>query len=82
LQAYREACDVFNCIIHKERERNFVPKTDRKINYCNLLHGTLSEVRYVFARVVFDTMFPPNLENNDQDTVPEDWPATYHTEFL
>jgi hypothetical protein len=72
LQAYREACDIFNCIIHKERERNFVPKTDRKINYCNLLHGTLSEVRYVFARVVFDTMFPPNLENNDQDTVPED----------
>lgn len=63
---------MFNCIIRKERERNFVPKSGKKINYYNLLNGTLSEVRYVFARVVFDTVFPPNLENNDQDTVPED----------
>ncbi|XP_078156481.1 uncharacterized protein LOC144552210 [Carex rostrata] len=70
--AYQEVCRIFDCTIQKRRENNFVPKSDEKINYRNLLNGTLPEVRYVLARVIFDTVFPPDMEIYDQDTVPED----------
>ncbi|KAJ4790882.1 Poly (A) polymerase [Rhynchospora pubera] len=72
LPAYQEVCRIFECIMDKERENNFLCKSGKGINYYNLSHGSLSEVRYVFARVVFDTVYPPNLENNDQETVHED----------
>lgn len=70
--AYQEVCRIFDCTIHKRREKNFVPKSDEKIDYWNLLDGTLPEVRYVLARVIFDTVFPPDMEINHQDAVPED----------
>ncbi|KAJ4762223.1 Poly (A) polymerase [Rhynchospora pubera] len=72
LPAYQEVCRIFECIMDKERENNFLCKSGKGINYYNLSHGSLSEVRYVFARVVFDTAYPPNLENNDQGKVHED----------
>lgn len=38
----------------------FVPKRGSKIYYDKLIEGDLAEVRHVFARVVFDTVYPPN----------------------
>lgn len=39
-------------------DKRFVPKQDSKIDYESLAQGGLAEVRHIFARVVFDTMYP------------------------
>ncbi|KAL1217309.1 hypothetical protein V5N11_027373 [Cardamine amara subsp. amara] len=59
LQLYLDARRIFECV--KENvQKGFVPKQDSKIDYTSLSSGNLPEVRHVFARVVFDTVFPLN----------------------
>ncbi|PKA56886.1 tRNA nucleotidyltransferase (CCA-adding enzyme) [Apostasia shenzhenica] len=70
LNVYLSVCKIFNCIEKRVREERFVPKQDRKINYSSLAHGDLAEVRHVFARIVFDAVFPPNLEEQDEENPP------------
>ncbi|CAL9170517.1 unnamed protein product [Musa hybrid cultivar] len=63
LQLYLRVCRLFECVRYGQRERDLVTKKGYKINYFTLAQGGLAEIRHVFARVVFDTVFPPNLEN-------------------
>ncbi|GFP98576.1 poly(A) polymerase i [Phtheirospermum japonicum] len=55
---YVRACKIFSCV-KGGRENWFVPKNGSKIDYELLAMGSLREVRHVFARVVFDTIYPP-----------------------
>uniref|UniRef100_A0A1D1XJ85 Glutamate--tRNA ligase n=1 Tax=Anthurium amnicola TaxID=1678845 RepID=A0A1D1XJ85_9ARAE len=57
-------CKIFQCVGNLVRERGFVPKRI-KINYESLAQGALTEMRHVFARVVFDTVYPQSLEQTD-----------------
>ncbi|KAA8532215.1 hypothetical protein F0562_032260 [Nyssa sinensis] len=56
---------LFECV-RRGKEKGFVPKRGSKINYESLALGKLHEVRHMFARVIFDTVYPPKLkrENN------------------
>lgn len=65
LQLYLRVCRLFECVRYGQRERDLVTKKGYKINYFTLSQGGLAEIRHVFARVVFDTVFPLdlNLEN-------------------
>lgn len=48
---------VFDCV-KRGKDRKLVPKLDSRIDYESLALGRLDEVRCVFARVVFDTVYP------------------------
>ncbi|KAG0459662.1 hypothetical protein HPP92_022790 [Vanilla planifolia] len=61
---YLRVTRIFECIERGDTEGGFVPKKGSKINYWSLSHGDLAEVRHVFARIVFDTVYPPNLEED------------------
>ncbi|KAF7124595.1 hypothetical protein RHSIM_Rhsim12G0018600 [Rhododendron simsii] len=63
LALHEKAGMIFHCV-RKGKEKGFVPKGGSKINYESLALGRLSEVRHVFARIVFDTVYPlqPNKE--------------------
>ncbi|KAG0457934.1 hypothetical protein HPP92_023091 [Vanilla planifolia] len=61
---YLRVSRIFECIERGDTEGGFVPKKGSKINYWSLSHGDLAEVRHVFARIVFDTVYPPNLEED------------------
>ncbi|XP_023876310.1 uncharacterized protein LOC111988755 isoform X1 [Quercus suber] len=50
---------IFECVI-RGMERGSVPRRGKKINYESLALGSLKEVRHVFARIVIDTIYPPN----------------------
>ena len=50
---------IFECVI-RGMERGSVPRRGKKINYESLALGSLKEVRHVFARIVVDTIYPPN----------------------
>ncbi|KAI0513392.1 hypothetical protein KFK09_009412 [Dendrobium nobile] len=65
LQLYVRVCRIFECVKSRDSEGGFVPKQGSKINYQSLAHGGLAELRHVFARVVFDTVYPPNIEEQD-----------------
>ncbi|WOK97489.1 hypothetical protein Cni_G06197 [Canna indica] len=65
LQLYLRVCRIFECVKSGQRERGFITKRGNKINYYALAQGGLAEVRHVFARVVFDTVFP--LNNNNEE---------------
>ncbi|XP_039124004.1 poly(A) polymerase I-like isoform X2 [Dioscorea cayenensis subsp. rotundata] len=66
LQVYLKVCRIFECIINRGTEKFFVPKQGNKINYFVLAQGGLAEVRHVFSRVVFDTIYP--LKPQDCET--------------
>lgn len=53
---------IFECV-RKGKEKNFRRKRGSKIDYESLALGKLREVRYIFAMVVFDTVFPPCLKD-------------------
>lgn len=53
---------IFDCINTRQLEKGYIAKKGKKINYYTLAEGGLAEIRHVFARVVFDTVFPPNVE--------------------
>lgn len=65
LQLYLRVCQVFECIKSGATERGFVPKHGSEINYYSLANGGLAELRHVFARVVFDTIYLPKIEEQD-----------------
>ncbi|KAM5571565.1 hypothetical protein ABKV19_011909 [Rosa sericea] len=48
---------IFNCV-KVSGELGFVAKQGSKIDYESLAQGSLPEVRHIFARVVFDTIYP------------------------
>ncbi|KAL7099350.1 hypothetical protein ACP275_09G079000 [Erythranthe tilingii] len=54
---YLRVRKIFECV-KSGRERGFVPKHGSKIDSELLGMGSLREVRHVFARVVFDTIYP------------------------
>lgn len=56
LVVYLKVCKIFECVV-EGAERGFVPKRG-KINYECLALGNLLELRHVFARIVFDTVYP------------------------
>ncbi|XP_042398784.1 poly(A) polymerase I-like isoform X3 [Zingiber officinale] len=62
LQLYLSVGRIFECVNNRQLERGYIAKKGNKINYCSLAEGGLAEIRHVFARVVFDTIFPPNSE--------------------
>ncbi|XP_060197024.1 uncharacterized protein LOC132626235 [Lycium barbarum] len=53
---------IFECV-RRGKEKGFRPKRGSKIDYESLALGKLREVRHIFAVVVFDTVFPPNLKD-------------------
>ncbi|XP_052175888.1 uncharacterized protein LOC127790412 isoform X2 [Diospyros lotus] len=65
LGLYSRACRIFECAMEGGKEKGFVPKQGREIDYELLAEGNLKEVRHVFARVVFDTVFPINSGRDD-----------------
>ncbi|TYJ98423.1 CCA-adding enzyme [Cucumis melo var. makuwa] len=56
LVVYLKVCKIFECVV-EGAERGFVPKRG-KINYECLALGNVPELRHVFARIVFDTVYP------------------------
>lgn len=52
---------IFDCV-RRGKERGFLPKRGGKIDYESLALGRLQEVRHMFARVVFDTVYPTKLQ--------------------
>ncbi|KAF3490338.1 hypothetical protein F2Q69_00056482 [Brassica cretica] len=60
LQLYLGAGRIFECV-KEERRMGVEAKQGSKIEYAALYSGDVPETRHVFARVVFDTVFPLNL---------------------
>ncbi|EOA20390.1 hypothetical protein CARUB_v10000701mg [Capsella rubella] len=60
LQLYLRASRIFECVRKEETQMGFEAKQGSKIEYGSLLSGDFPETRHVFARVVFDTVFPLN----------------------
>ncbi|KAL6650694.1 hypothetical protein ACP70R_009619 [Stipagrostis hirtigluma subsp. patula] len=63
LQAYMKVVKLIECVQYGKKERRYEPKSDGNINYHNLSYGTNAEVTNVFALVVFDTLYPSNMED-------------------
>ncbi|XAR67853.1 Polynucleotide adenylyltransferase [Bertholletia excelsa] len=63
LELYLRACRIFECV-REGKEKGFIPKQGSKIDYKLLAMGSLQEVRHVFARIVFDTVYPLNLSRD------------------
>ncbi|CAL9231325.1 unnamed protein product [Arabidopsis halleri] len=61
LQLYLRAGRIFDCVKREETQMGFEAKQGSKIEYGSLYSGDFPEIRHVFARVVFDTVFPLNL---------------------
>ncbi|XP_073140687.1 uncharacterized protein [Henckelia pumila] len=57
LALYLRVCKIFECV-KGGREKGFASKRGSKIDYEELALGSLREVRHVFARVIFDTIYP------------------------
>ncbi|GMH01111.1 hypothetical protein Nepgr_002950 [Nepenthes gracilis] len=57
LGLYLRVCKIFECV-RRGKEKDFVPKQGSRINYEMLALGSLQEVRHLFARVIFDTVYP------------------------
>ncbi|XP_016505114.1 uncharacterized protein LOC107823040 isoform X3 [Nicotiana tabacum] len=64
LALYLTTCKVFQCV-RMGKEKGFVAKQGSKIDYELLALGSLQEVRHVFARIVFDTIYPLNIGEDD-----------------
>ncbi|XP_077212165.1 uncharacterized protein LOC143847272 [Tasmannia lanceolata] len=64
LQLYLKTCKIFDCVGRNGKEKGFVAKRGSRINYEALTQGELQEVRHTFARVVFDTVYPPNINHS------------------
>lgn len=48
---------IFDCV-RRGKERGFILKRESIIDYESLALGRIHEVRHVFARIVFDTVYP------------------------
>ncbi|KAJ1270739.1 hypothetical protein BS78_06G074400 [Paspalum vaginatum] len=63
LQAYLKVLKFIECVQYGKKERGYEPKRDGKINYHNLSYGTHAEIRNLFTLVVFDTLYPTNMDD-------------------
>ncbi|XP_022987138.1 uncharacterized protein LOC111484780 isoform X2 [Cucurbita maxima] len=61
LVVYLKVRKIFECVV-EGAEGVFVPKRG-KVNYKCLALGDLPELRHVFARIVFDTVYPLDLNH-------------------
>jgi hypothetical protein len=61
LGSYLKVCRIFECV-KAGPEKGFVAKQGSKIDYESLALGGMQEVRHVFARIVFDTVYPLKTE--------------------
>ncbi|KAH0878690.1 hypothetical protein HID58_066084 [Brassica napus] len=52
---------MFGSVRRKGDGERGVPSLDRRINYKSLALGDFHETRRVFARIVFDTVYPPKI---------------------
>ncbi|KAI3730785.1 hypothetical protein L1987_61962 [Smallanthus sonchifolius] len=59
-----KVCSMFDCV-KRGKNRRFVPKRGGEIDYDSLALGRLDEVRDIFGRVVFDTVYPIKLTTTD-----------------
>lgn len=66
LGLYLRVCRIFECV-REGAGQGFVSKQGSKIDYESLAVGSLPEVRHVFARIVFDTIYPLNLSNDHSE---------------
>ena len=66
LGLYLKVCRILECG-SGSAGRGFGSKQGSQINYESLALGSVEEVRHVFARIVFDTVFPLKLINNDTE---------------
>lgn len=66
---------IFECVRRRGMETRFVRRQGRKIDYESLAMGSLEEVRHVFARIVFDTVYPPNQSNENNVANQRPWPS-------
>lgn len=57
LTLYLRVCKIFECV-RSGKEKGFLAKQGSMIDHELLALGSLQEVRHVFARVVFDTVYP------------------------
>ncbi|KAJ6414795.1 hypothetical protein OIU84_003751 [Salix udensis] len=55
---------IFECV-RRGTETRFVRRQGRRIDHESLAMGSLEEVRHVFARIVFTTVYPPNQSNEN-----------------
>ncbi|KEH20979.1 tRNA nucleotidyltransferase/poly(A) polymerase [Medicago truncatula] len=60
LGMYLKALSIFDCLKVSSCKK-FLSKKSRKIDYESLARGDLPEIRHLFARVVFDTVYPLHL---------------------
>lgn len=60
LGLYLRVCRIFECV-RDGAEKGFVAKQGSKIDYESLALGCMQEVRHIFARIVFDTVYPLRL---------------------
>ncbi|CAK9177473.1 unnamed protein product [Ilex paraguariensis] len=67
LGSYLKVSKIFECV-RGGKEKGFVSKQGSKIDHELLALGSLREVRHVFARVVFDTVYPMNLTQDSNYT--------------
>lgn len=58
---YLKALGIFDRV-KVSSGKKFLSKQGRKIDYESLGHGDLQEIRHVFARIVFDTIYPLHLD--------------------
>lgn len=63
LGLYLKVCRIVQCV-KRGKETDFVPKKGSEIDYEKLAQESIDEVRHVFARVMFDTVYPLNLSRS------------------
>uniref|UniRef100_A0ACD5UXE4 Uncharacterized protein n=1 Tax=Avena sativa TaxID=4498 RepID=A0ACD5UXE4_AVESA len=68
LQAYLKVLKLIERVQHGKKEHGYEPKSDGNIDYQNLYQGSSAEIRNLFTLVVFDTIYPPNLEKEDDSS--------------
>ncbi|KAL5053138.1 hypothetical protein RYX36_033820 [Vicia faba] len=57
---YLKALSIFDCL-EASGYKKFSYRKGKKIDYESLARGDLLETRHLFARIVFDTVYPPSL---------------------
>lgn len=57
LALYLKVSRIFDCV-RESAWKESTSKHGSKIDYESLILGNHTEVRYVFARIVFDTVYP------------------------
>ncbi|KAE9608602.1 putative polynucleotide adenylyltransferase [Lupinus albus] len=57
LGLYLQTCSIFDCV-KVRADKKFLSKPGRVIDFESLANGNLKEIRHVFARIIFDTVYP------------------------